>query len=126
MIYANLAQGIDGLFFYSYTRALQPDRKWFDEVFAPTIRELRQFTGHTSDVRGVALSPDGKLLATHAGAGATTGIASEKYFEVLNGLKAGHQIVLNPPDSLVDGDEVQVAPPAKTVAAKGDAAKGTK
>src|SRR5205823_5778077 len=44
MIYANLAQGIDGLFFYSYARGQRYDPKWFAEIFAATIRDLRQFT----------------------------------------------------------------------------------
>ncbi|MGE5095773.1 MAG: efflux RND transporter periplasmic adaptor subunit [Betaproteobacteria bacterium] len=33
--------------------------------------------------------------------------------EVLEGLKGGEQLVVNPPDSMADGDQVTVVPPAK-------------
>jgi hypothetical protein len=53
MIYANVAQGVDGVFFYSYLRGKQSDPKWFAQTFAPTIHELRTFideisSAHTS------------------------------------------------------------------------------
>ncbi len=46
-----------------------------------------------------------------------TGIAGEKYFEVLDGLKAGDEVITGPFASvrtLRDGDEVKVTPAAGT------------
>lgn len=51
MIYANLAQGVDGLFFYSYLRGQRYDPKWFAEIFAPTVRELNSFIKTTGAAR---------------------------------------------------------------------------
>jgi hypothetical protein len=47
-----------------------------------TAEMVRDFQGHGSDVRSVAVSADGKLLATHAGVGATTGSTNEKQTRV--------------------------------------------
>ena len=48
--------------------------------------------------------------------------------EVLEGLTTADQVVLNPPDSLAEGDQVSVAPPKQTAAAgdKAGAAKAAK
>jgi len=49
-----------------------------------------------------------------------TGIAGDKYFEVLSGVKAGDQVITGPFNSvrdLQDGDQVKIdttAPPKKT------------
>src|SRR5439155_1079504 len=48
MIYANLAQGADGIFFYSYLRGQRYDPAWFANVFTPIVKELRDFTDATA------------------------------------------------------------------------------
>lgn len=37
-----------------------------------------------------------------------------KYVEITNGISAGETIVVNPPDSLIDGEEVKIITPEKT------------
>jgi hypothetical protein len=51
MIYGCVAQGVSGVFFYSYLRGRQYDPKWFDEVFTPAARDLRGFTDAVGGVR---------------------------------------------------------------------------
>ena len=46
-------------------------------------------------------------------------------FEVLDGVSAKDRVVLNPPDSLADGDLVALAPAAGEAAAASGAAVGT-
>jgi HlyD family secretion protein len=64
--------------------------------------------GHTrEEVEGVFLLKDGKAVFTPV----KTGIAGERYFEVLDGLKAGDQVITGPFASvreLDDGEEVKL------------------
>ena len=71
------------------------------------------------EIEGVFLMQDGHAVFTPV----KDGIAGEKYFEVLNGLKEGDQVITGPfasVRSMKDGDAVKVAPPplATTGAAK--------
>ena len=62
------------------------------------------------ETEGVFVVRDGKIVF----APVKTGIAGERYFEVLSGLKPGDQVVTGPFDSvrqIADGSAVQVNPP---------------
>jgi HlyD family secretion protein len=82
---------------------------------APPVTELP--VGHTrKEVEGVFLIRDGRAHFVEV----TVGIAGERYFEVLSGLKDGDRVVTGPFDSvrnLYDGDEVRENRPAATAAA---------
>jgi len=63
------------------------------------------------EMEGAFVVTDGRAVFTPV----TIGIAGERYFEVLDGLKAGDQVITGPYTSvrnLRDGDEVRVTPPA--------------
>jgi HlyD family secretion protein len=65
------------------------------------------------ELEGVFVVRDGKAVFTAV----TTGIAGEKYFEVMSGLKEGDQVIVGPFSSvreLTDGALVKVEAPART------------
>jgi HlyD family secretion protein len=67
------------------------------------------------DMEGVFLVRDGRA----AFVAVKTGIAGEKYFEVLSGLKPGDEVITGPfasVRSLREGDEVKVTPAAGVAA----------
>lgn len=68
--------------------------------------------GHTrKEVEGVFVMVDGKAHFIEV----KTGIAGERYLEVLTGLKEGDQVITGPFDSvrgMYEGDAVRTAPPA--------------
>ncbi len=74
--------------------------------------------GHTrKEVEGVFVIRDGKALFVVV----EVGIAGERYFEVLAGLKEGDRVITGPFDSvknLFDGDEVRENPPATATTAR--------
>ncbi len=82
---------------------------------APPVTELP--VGHTrKEVEGVFAVRDGKALFVKV----EVGIAGERYFEVLSGLKDGDRVITGPFDSvrnLYDGDEVRENRPAAATTA---------
>lgn len=74
--------------------------------------------GHTrKEVEGVFVIRDGRAQFVVV----TVGIAGERYFEVLSGLKDGDRVITGPFDSvrnLYDGDDVRENTPATATAAK--------
>lgn len=74
--------------------------------------------GHTrKEVEGVFVIRDGKALFVTV----QVGIAGERYFEVLSGLKEGDRVITGPFDSvknLFDGDEVRENTPATATTAR--------
>jgi len=74
--------------------------------------------GHTrKEVEGVFVIRDGKAQFVVV----QVGIAGERYFEVLSGLKEGDRVITGPFDSvknLFDGDEVRENTPLTTAAAR--------
>jgi HlyD family secretion protein len=79
---------------------------------APALAELKP--GQKREEReGVFLMKDGKAAFTEV----KTGIAGERYLEVLTGLKEGDQVITGPFDSvrgMYEGDVVRTAPAAGT------------
>ena len=62
------------------------------------------------EIEGVFLAKDGRAVFTPI----KTGIAGEKYFEVLSGLKEGDEVIIGPFSSvrtLKDGDQIKVTAP---------------
>jgi HlyD family secretion protein len=82
---------------------------------APPVTELP--VGHTrKEVEGVFVIRDGKAQFLKV----EVGIAGERYFEVLSGLKDGDRVITGPFDSvrnLFDGDEVRENRPATAATA---------
>ena len=70
--------------------------------------------GHTrKEAEGVFILTEGRAVFTPI----KTGIAGEKYFEVMSGVKAGDQVITGPFASvreLADGEEVKLAPPPRS------------
>jgi len=65
------------------------------------------------EVEGVFLVQNGRAVFTPV----KVGIAGEKYFEVLSGLKEGDEVIIGPPTTartLKDGDEVKATPGTAT------------
>lgn len=85
-----------------------PSRFSFGGPPAPSIPVQTELpVGHTrKEVEGVFVIRDGKAQFVTV----TVGIAGERYFEVLSGLKEGDRVITGPFDSvrnLYDGDEVR-------------------
>ena len=69
------------------------------------------------EVEGVFVLREGRGVFTPI----KTGIAGEKYFEVVSGLQSGDQVITGPFASvreLADGEEVKLAPPPRSATAR--------
>jgi HlyD family secretion protein len=93
-----------------------PQRKRFgSSIDTAVAASTEPPPGHTrKETEGVFLVKDGRAVFTPV----KTGIAGERYFEVLTGASAGDQVITGPFASvreLVDGDQVKISePPART------------
>jgi len=93
-----------------------PQRKRFgSSVETPVAASTEPPPGHTrKETEGVFLIRDGRAVFTPV----KTGIAGERYFEVLSGAAAGDQVITGPFASvreLADGEQVKIAePPARS------------
>jgi HlyD family secretion protein len=100
------------------------ERRWFQfgpaaPAPAPVVTELPP--GHTrKELEGVFAIRDGKAIFEPV----TIGIAGERYFEVLSGLKEDDRVITGPFESvrnLFEGDIVRTDPPAGTSAPPAEA-----
>ena len=85
-------------------------------VAAPTDAELKPGQ-ERKELEGVFVVKDNKAMFTPV----KTGIAGEKYFEVLSGAKEGDQVIVGPFSSvreLADGAAVKIEAASRTTAAK--------
>ena len=92
-----------------------PLRKRFGSNVEPTVAASTEPPpGHTrKETEGVFVIRDGRAVFTPV----KTGIAGERYFEVLSGVKPGEQVITGPFASvreLADGEQVKLAPPPRT------------
>lgn len=51
MCFASIAMGVKGLSFFSYHRSMETDPQWGDKVFAPVLKEVRDFTSATQSFK---------------------------------------------------------------------------
>lgn len=96
-----------------------PDRKRFGTNVEPTVSASTEPPpGHTrKEVEGVFVLRDGRAVFTPV----KTGIAGEKYFEVLSGVKPGDQVITGPfanVRELADGEQVRIAPATRNSTTK--------
>jgi len=93
-----------------------PSRKRFGSNLDPTVAASNEPPpGHTrKEVEGVFVIRDGRAVFTQV----KTGIAGEKYFEVLDGVKPGDQVITGPFASvreLADGEQVKLEAARKSI-----------
>jgi hypothetical protein len=60
LCYSTIAQGVQGLAFYSYMRGVMIDPQWPTKVAAPVLREVREFTGLINPVTNIEHLPTGE------------------------------------------------------------------
>jgi HlyD family secretion protein len=92
-----------------------PQRKRFGSNVEPTVAASTEPPpGHTrKETEGVFVITDGRAVFTPV----KTGVAGEKYFEVLSGAKAGDRVITGPFASvreLADGEPVKINEPTRT------------
>jgi HlyD family secretion protein len=92
-----------------------PPKKGRGASVVPTVSASTEPPpGHTrKEVEGVFILRESRAVFTPI----KTGIAGEKFFEVMSGLKPGDQVITGPFASvreLADGEEVKLAPPPRS------------
>jgi len=59
LCFSTIAQGAQGLGFYSYARGIMTDPDWPAKIAAPVLKEVREFTGLIDPVTSIAHLPTG-------------------------------------------------------------------